>query len=153
MTIRNVSILAAMISVSSLAFAAEKSIRQSDLPPAVESALQGQMKGAMVKGFTTETENGRQTYEAELIVDGHTKDVEFDRDGNIQEVEEEVAFETLSPQVKAALTTQARSGTVKKVESLRKHDKLVAYEAQVEKSGKHFEIQVGPNGEKLHHQE
>jgi len=153
MTMRNVTILAATISVSSLAFAAERSIRRSDLPTAVENALQQQIKGATVKGFTTETENGRQTYEAELIVDGHTKDIEFDRNGNIQEVEEEVAFEALSPQVKAALTTKASAGTVKKVESLRKQDKLVAYEAQVEKSGKHFEVQVGPSGETLHHEE
>ncbi len=39
------------------------------------------------------------------------------------------------------------------VESLRKQDKLVAYEAQIDKDGKHFEVQVGPNGEKLHHEE
>ncbi len=35
----------------------------------------------------------------------------------------------LSPQVKAALTAKAKGGTVRKVESLRKKDKLVAYEA------------------------
>ncbi|MEO6803370.1 MAG: PepSY-like domain-containing protein [Granulicella sp.] len=153
MKMRDVTTLAAIISISSLAFAAERSIRRSSLPPAVENALQQQIKGATVKGFTTETENGHQTYEVELIVGGHTKNIEFDGKGNIQEVEEEVAFETLSPQVKAALTTKAKVGTVKKVESLRKQDKLVAYEAQVEKSGKHFEIQVGPNGETLRHEE
>ena len=135
-----------------LAFAAEKSIRRSDLPLAVEKALQQQVKGATIKGFATETENGHLVYEAELIVDGHTKDVQFDANGTLQEIEEEVSFDTLSPQVKAALTAKAKGGTVRKVESLRKKDKLVAYEAQIDKGGRHREIQVGPNGETLHHE-
>lgn len=150
---RTVTLLATILSVSSLAFAAEKTIRRSELPPAVEKALQQQVKGATIKAITTETENGRLVYEAELIVDGHTKDIQFDAKGNLQEVEEEVSFDTLSPEVKAALTAKAKGGTVRKVESLRKKDKLVAYEAQIETGGRHSEIQVGPSGESLRHEE
>jgi hypothetical protein len=41
------------------------------------------------------------------------------------------------------------NGKITKVESLTKQDKLVAYEAQVDKNGKRSEIQVGPKGERL----
>ena len=40
-----------------------------------------------------------------------------------------------------------------KVESLTKHDKLVAYEAKVQANGKKNEIQVGPDGKPLDHEE
>ena len=153
MTVLKVACCAATLLVSTAMFAAEKSIQPANLPPAVEKALQGQIHGATIKGFSTEKENGKVFYEAELLVDGHTKDVQFDATGNLQEVEEEVALETLSPEVKAALTAKAGGGTVKKVESLRKQDKLVAFEAQIDKAGRHSEIQVGPNGETLHHAE
>jgi uncharacterized membrane protein YkoI len=153
MKMRTATLLATILSVSSLAFAAEKTIRRSELPPAVEKSLQQQVKGATIRAITTETENGRLVYEAELIVDGHTKDIQFDAKGNIQEVEEEVSFDTLSPEVKAALTAKVKGGTVRKVESLRKKDKLVAYEAQIDTGGRHGEIQVGPNGESLRHEE
>lgn len=112
-----------------------------------------QVKGATIKAITTDTENGRLVYEAELIVDGHTKDIRFDANGTLQAIEEEVSFDTLSSQVKAALTAKAKGGTERKVESLRKKDKLVAYEAQIDTSGRHSEIQVGPNGETPHREE
>jgi hypothetical protein len=102
-----------------------------------------------VMGFSAEKENGRVMYEAQLIVDGHTKDILFDASGAIEEVEEEVAFDSLPVEVKAALRARAKTGKITKVESLTKQNKLVAYEAQVDKNGKQSEIQVGPKGERL----
>ena len=48
---------------------------------------------------------------------------------------------------------KAGKGHLGKVESLTKHDKLVAYEAVVQTDGKKSEIQVGPDGKPLDHQE
>ena len=73
--------------------------------------------------------------------------------GKIVEVEEEVAMDSLSPGAKAGLTRAAGSGTITKVESLTKGGKLVAYEAGVKNGSKHSEVQVGPNGNKLAHEE
>jgi hypothetical protein len=55
--------------------------------------------------------------------------------------------------VKTALQSQAGKGKILKVESLTKHDKLVAYEANVQMDGKKKEIQVGPDGKQLDHEE
>jgi hypothetical protein len=40
-----------------------------------------------------------------------------------------------------------------RVESLTKAGKIVAYEADVKNGSKHSEVQVGPNGNKLAHEE
>jgi hypothetical protein len=64
-----------------------------------------------------------------------------------------VAMDSLPPEVKAGLTKAAGSGTIAKVESLTKAGKIVAYEADVKNGSKHSEVQVGPNGNKLAHEE
>jgi hypothetical protein len=129
----------------------EKKIKREELAPAVEKTVAEQSQGATIKGFSTEVDKGKRLYEVELTVNGHGKDISMDKDGKIVEVEEEVAMDSLSPEVKAALTT-AGSGTITKVESVTKGGKLVAYEADVKSGPKHSEVQVGPNGEKLAHE-
>ena len=133
--------------------AQEKKITRGELPPAVEKTVAEQSQGATIKGFSTELDKGKRVYEVELSVNGHGKDISMDKDGKIVEVEEEVAMDSLPPEVKAGLTSAAGSGTILKVESLTKGGKLVAYEADVKNGPKHSEVQVGPNGNKLAHEE
>jgi uncharacterized membrane protein YkoI len=139
------------LAVLTIAQAQEKKIKREELPPAVEKTVSEQSKGATVKGFSTEVENGKTLYEVELTANGHGKDISMDKDGKIVEVEEEVAMDSLSPAVKASLTKAAGSGKITKVESLTQGGKLVAYEADVTSGTKHSEVQVGPNGQKLAH--
>jgi hypothetical protein len=148
----HVLLVAPLLFVALVCFGEEKKIQRSDLPPAVEQALQRQLAGATVKGFTTEHEGGKVLYEAELMVEGHSKDILFDANGRVQEVEEEVAFDSLPVEVKAGLRAGSKGGKIAKVESLTRQDNLVAYEAVVERNGKKSEIQVGPKGEKLDHE-
>jgi hypothetical protein len=139
--------------ISVMAAAQEKKIKRSDLPPAVEKTVAAQSNGATIRGFSQETEDGQLRYEAELIVNGHSKDVAMDAAGAIVEVEEQVAIESLPPAVKEGLQAKAGKGKLFKVESIVKHDKLVAYEAQVMTNGKRSEVQVGPDGKRLDHEE
>ena len=55
--------------------------------------------------------------------------------------------------MKEGLQAKAGKGKLLKVESVTKHDKLVAYEAQVMSEGKKSEVQVGPDGKPLNHEE
>jgi hypothetical protein len=71
----------------------------------------------------------------------------------IVQVEEEVTMDSLPAGVKAGLNTKAAGGKILKVESLMKNGKIVAYEAKVETAGKKSEIQVGPDGKALDHEE
>ncbi len=142
-----------MLLFAGSAYGQEKRIDKSELPSAVQKTVEEQSKGATVLGFAKEMENGKPYYEAQLRINGHTKDVSMDADGNIAEIEEEVSMDALPLAVRDSLQARAETGTLKKVESLTKHGTLVAYEAQVFKAGKHSEIQVGPSGEVLRHPE
>ena len=133
--------------------AAEKKISHSDLPPAVQKTAQEQSKGATVKGYSQDNENGQLEYEVEMTVNGHSKDVSIAKDGSVVEVEEQVEMGSLPENVQSGLKAKAGKGTITKVESITKHGSLVAYEAQVKTMGKRSEIQVGPDGKPLDHEE
>ena len=144
------SLVIAAATVSS-AQAQERKIKRSQLPPAVEKTVAEQSQGATIKGFSTEIEKGKRVYEVEMTVNGHGKDIIVDSKGNVVEVEEEVAMDSLSQAVKDGLTKAAGTGTISKIESLTMNGTLVAYEAVVKRGVKRSEVQVGPNGEKLAH--
>lgn len=147
------AVAASALLLAGTASAQEKKIKRSELPPAVEKTVAAQSTGATIRGFSTEKENGQTIYEAEMTVNGHSKDVSMTADGSIVEVEEQVALDSLSPEVKAGLQSKAGKGRILKVESITKKDKLVAYEAKVETNGKKSEVQVGPDGKPLDHEE
>ena len=148
-----VAIAASGLLLVGAASAQEKKIKRSDLPPAVEKTVAAQSAGATIRGFSTEKEKGQTLYEVEMTVNGHSKDISIALDGAIVEIEEQVALDSLSPEVKAGLQAKAGKGKILKVESLTKKDKLVAYEAQVDTNGKKSEVQVGPDGKPLDHEE
>jgi len=133
--------------------AQEKHLKKSDLPAAVQKVADQQSQGATVRGYASETEDGKLQYEVSLTVDGHTKDVAIAPDGTINEIEEQVFLDKLPAPVRDALQKKAAPGRIVKVESLTKRDQLVAYEAQIVTGGKKSEIQVAPDGGVLTHPE
>ena len=142
-----------LVSATVLIHAAEKRISKSSLPAAVAKTAEEQSKGAIVKGYSEDKENGRVEYEVEMTVNGHPKDVSIGSEGDVLEIEEQVEMGALSTPVKAALKAKAGDGNVTKVESITKNGSIVAYEAHVLSNGKKKEIQVGPHGETLAHEE
>ncbi len=146
-------VLIAAMGVVGSAATQETTIRRADLPAAVERTVQAQSQGATVRGFTVETERGAMFYEAEMTVAGHSKDVLMDATGAVVEVEEQVTLDGLPPAVRDGLRAKAGTGNIVRVESLTKAKGLVAYEAQVVTAGKRSEIQVGPDGKPLDHEE
>jgi hypothetical protein len=145
--------LVLLLTVSAPAQEQEKKIKRSDLPPAVEKTVVEQSQGASIHGFSREKDNGQTYYEAELMVDGHSKDILMDSAGMLVEVEERIPIKSLPPTVRDGLQAKAGNGKLVKVETLTKKGKLVAYEAQVLANGHLSEVQVGPNGEPLDHEE
>ena len=143
----------AILTIGFQARAQEKKLQRSELPPAVQKTVDEQSKGATVKGFSTEVEDGKKIYEVQLTVNGHGKDISMDAQGHVLEIEEETSMDSLPPAVRDGLVKAAGKGTVGKVESLTKNGKLVAYEAAVKTGTRNSEIQVGPDGKKLAHPE
>ena len=111
------AILVCALVLPALVFAQEheKKIQRSDLPPAVEKTVAAQSKGATVRGFSEESEKGQTFYEAELSVNGHSKDVLMDANGVVVEVEEQVSLESLDSSVRNGLQDKAGAGKITKV--------------------------------------
>jgi hypothetical protein len=141
------------VGFGAFSFASEQTIRRADLPAAVQKTAETQSKGATIRRFVKDEEEGHLEYEMELTVDGHSKDVSIAPDGKLLEIEEQVLLESLPGNVLQALQTEVGHGTITKVESITKHGRIVAYEAQVRTAGKHSGIQVGPDGRALDHEE
>jgi len=133
--------------------AQEKKIKRSDLPVPVEKTVAQESRGATIRGFSEEKQKTGIYYEVEMTVNGHERDVLIDQTGAIAEVEDEVAVGALPPAVRDGLLAKAGKGKIAKVESITKHEKLVAYEADVATAGKKSEVQVGPDGRTLDHEE
>src|SRR5260370_37165599 len=70
----------------------ETPVQLKSLPEAVQKTAQEQSKGATVKGYSKEVENGKTYYEMETVIDGHGKDILMDPSGTVVEVEEEVSL-------------------------------------------------------------
>lgn len=134
-------------------FGQEKRITAADLPAAVRQTAEAQSKGATVRGYSRETEHGRVQYEVEMTIAGKSRDVTIGVDGTVLEVEQQVDLDSLPPAVHAALTKKAGAGRITKVESLTKGGTLVAYEAAILTGGKRSEVQLGPDGSALTHEE
>src|SRR5215831_9421585 len=93
--------VSAMIMLSLMdASAQEKKLKKSDLPPAVQKTADEQSKGATVKGYASEREDGKLLYEVELEVNGRTRDVTMSADGAVLEVEDQVDFKSLPAPVR-----------------------------------------------------
>jgi uncharacterized membrane protein YkoI len=146
-------ITATILAFALTASAQEKKIERSALPAAVEKAVQAETKGATIKGFAQEREHGKTFYEVETVVDGRTRDILFAPDGSVAEIEEEVSFDSLPSEVQTGLKKKAGGVNIEKVESLTKKSRLVAYEGRIRRNGKDAEIQVGPDGRNLAHEE
>ncbi len=146
---QSVALVAAMIctTIVNRADSAEHRVKLSDLPVTVRDAIAKEGAGGTVRAVSAETKNGDVYYEAELSLGGRSKDILFDRNGAIVEVEEEVALVSVPDAVRLKLIAEAGRGKIVRVESISRAGHLVAYEAQVKTGAKKTEIQVGPEGQ------
>jgi len=147
------AVLVLTCTIATRAAAQEKQLKRSDLPPAVQKAADAQSAGATVRGYSSDTEDGKVEYEVELTVHGHGRDVTIAPDGSVLVIEEEIALDSLPAVVREGLLQKAGSGKITKVESLTKNGTLVAYEGHVLTGTKRSEIQVGTDGRPLAHEE
>jgi len=156
------AVLMAGLLVAGSAFAGGKKIKRSELPPVVERTLQLASQRAEVKHLSLENKNGQIYYKANMKVDGHSKEVFINPNGDVLRVKEDFPVDRLPAKVKAGIEAKAGFlGHIAEVESITKNDRLVAYEARVERpiffvpgvSVVNSTVQVGPNGNILDHKE
>jgi hypothetical protein len=145
MTKRQLGSVVAVLSLlaATPAIAGQK-VQLKDLPPAVQQAVQANLKGGTLKGLSKEVAKGKTQYEVESTLNGRTRDFLLDAAGGLVEVEEELATDAVPTAVRLALS---RRGNVLKVESVTRGT-AVTYEGIVEKNGKKTEVALDENGKR-----
>lgn len=128
-------------------------MKLEDLPPAAQKTAREQSKGAKIEEIAKETVKGKTVYEVELSAGALAKSLVIDADGQVIAVEEEVAFSSLPPAVKAGIELQAGDGKIVRVMSVKKGDEITGYEARLKTKGKLTEIKVGNDGKLIREDE
>jgi len=66
---------------------ADVQVSLTELPAAVRAAIEKAAPNAEIKGLELETEDGRQQYAADVVIDGQTYDIEISPDGTLLQKE------------------------------------------------------------------
>ncbi len=125
---------------------AEKSLALKDLPPAVQTTVRGELKGAAIRSIGKETEHGVAQYEVETMLDGKHRDFEVDTKGTLLVVEEETTFDSVPAAAKAAILKKVGDGKLGMVELFKRGGETMYEAAYTSKSGKKHEVLVKADG-------
>lgn len=140
-------VLAPGVLVAVLAVAQDSETKQTleKLPPAVREAVKTQAQGATLRGVAKEVSGGVTVYEAELTVDGRTKDILLDAQGKIVSVEEQKTLGEIPAGARAVIEKAVGTAKLVLVEKVTKGE-TEFYEAHIDKGGKLSEVKVDAEG-------
>ena len=148
-TISRAALIAMAVSLLTIAAAAqEKKITAKDVPAAVISAFKTAYPNATIRGYAREKENGKVFYEIESREGTTTRDVLYNPDGTVAEIEESIAATDLPAEVQQALKEKFPRAVITKVEKTTAGDK-VSYEIVARQGKKRVTIEFDSSGKVL----
>jgi hypothetical protein len=146
-TFRTFALVATCLLLSGLSISAqERKIKESDVPKAVIAAFKSDYPNATVRGYAKEKENGKTFYEIESK-DGTTmRDLLYNVDGSIAEIEETVAASDLPAAVQEHIKSNYPKAAITKAEKTTQGDK-VEYEVVARQGKKRISLVFDANGQ------
>ena len=140
-----ITILGAIVFAILMGNAQELKITKKELPPAVLKAFSAAYPKATIKGLSSEKEDGKTYFEIESL-DGKTKrDLLYEPDGSLVEIEEVVAAHELPEPVKATIKKEFPAGKIALAERTTK-GKVVTYELRVTSGKRKVTLSLDPDG-------
>ena len=127
------------------ASAQEKKITEESVPAAVIKAFKASYPTATIKGFAREKEDGKVFYEIESQDGGIARDILYNSDGSVAEIEETVAVSDLPVAVREAVQSKCPGAVVARVEKITQGDK-VGYEVIARKGKKRMALEFDADG-------
>ena len=141
-------LLLAGLPVSSRLPAQEKKISKKDVPPPVLTAFEKAYPHAKIRGTSTEVENGKTYFEIESMDGTRSRDILYNADGTVAEIEEVVAVGTLPEAVRTAVGKEFPKAKIAKAERTTKGTDI-SYEVHVSLGSKRGSVVVDPSGKVL----
>ncbi len=98
----------------------EKKITKKEVPPAVLSAFQKSYPKATIKGIAEERKDGKIYYEIESLDGKTSRDLLYQADGSVAEIEEGMAFADLPEAIKTTVNSKYPKAKITEVEKVLK---------------------------------
>jgi uncharacterized membrane protein YkoI len=139
------------MAVSLLAISAaaqEKKITAKDVPAAVISAFKTAYPNATIRGYAREKEKGKVFYEIESREGTTTRDILYNPDGTVAEIEESLAASDLPAGVQQAFKEKYPKAVITKAEKTTAGDK-VSYEIVARQGKRKVTIEFDSSGRVL----
>jgi uncharacterized membrane protein YkoI len=148
-TISRAALIALAVSLLAIsAVAQEKKITAKDVPAAVISAFKTAYPNATIRGYAREKENGKVFYEIESREGTTTRDVLYNPDGTVAEIEESLAASDLPAAVQQAFKAKYPKAVITKAEKTTAGDK-VSYEIVARQGKRKVTIEFDLSGRVL----
>lgn len=146
--------IAMLMLLASAAPAQEQSISLDKVPKPVLDAVRAKFPSAAVNAASTETEQGKTTYEVTIKDRGRTVEVTAMPDGTITTIERALGVQALPQAVRQAVDAKHAGATYRLAEEIftveRGRETLAYYEVKVVTAdGTTWEIEVAPDGKIL----
>ena len=140
-----ISALFLTLAVGAQAQDKERKLTTKQLPSAVVSAFQKAYPKATIKGVAEEKKDGKIYFEIESMDGKTSRDLLYQADGTISEIEEGIALTELPEAAKSAVLTKYPKGKLIKAEKVTKGSQ-VSYDIDVQTGKRKFEVDVDANG-------
>ena len=142
-------LLASIVSLLSFsALAQDVKLKKKQVPRAVIAAFQSAYPQATIRGFAREKENGKVYYEVESVEGQTTRDVLYNPDGTVAEIEESIPSSDLPADAQEALRAKYPGSVVTKVEKITRGD-VTEYEAHAKLGKKSVSMEFDASGKPL----
>jgi uncharacterized membrane protein YkoI len=127
---------------------ADQKITKKDVPTAVITAFEKAYPKATIRGYGTEKENGHLYYEIESTDGKVMRDILYNPDGSVAEVEETIPENELPAGVMQSINKQYPGAKITKAEKVTHADKM-GYELQAKQGEKKISMELDSAGKIL----
>ncbi|MCX6173150.1 MAG: PepSY-like domain-containing protein [Ignavibacteriales bacterium] len=137
-------VLGLIIAITTIATFAQNK-KKVEMPKAITGAFQKAYPNAKLLSFSKEKEKGQVQYEVESQDGATRRDLIYDVNGNVLEIEEVISAEDLPAVIKQVLEKDYKNAIIVKAETLVRGD-VLAYELSMKKGNKKFGLTFDKDG-------
>ena len=125
MTFKRATLIAiGLLLVSLSASAQESKIREKDVPQVVIAAFKSAYPNATVRGYAKEKEKGKLFYEIESKDGATIRDLLYNPDGTVAEIEETISVTDLPAEAQQLIKSKYPKAVVTRAEKVTEGDKI-----------------------------
>jgi len=147
--IMQISLSATLVSLmAGFVLAQEVTLKKKQVPHAVIAAFQSAYPKATIRGYSREKEKGKTYYEVESVEGQTTRDILYNPDGTVAEIEEGIAIADLPAAASEALRTKFPGAVITSAEKITRGD-ITEYEAHGKMRKKKVSMEFDARGNPL----